>query len=151
MSGSRTARHALKRLLFWLVALPVALVAAAFAIANRGRVAVSLDPLPYAVDAPLYAVALAGFGAGLALGLAVTWPRLVRWRAAARGRARKIQALEDELARLNRERAERSQAGTAMVPAPGTTGGVTTTVAEIGGGPPGDVTAGGARNGGARP
>ena len=110
-------RRVLRRLLFWSIALPVAAVAALFAIGNRAPVPLGLDPLPYVVEAPIYALVLAGFAAGLALGLVATWPSLIRWRAAARGRARKVRELEGEVERLNRGRAERSQTGTAMVPA----------------------------------
>lgn len=113
------ARRTLVRILFWLALAPAAIIAGAFAIANRVAVEISLDPLPYAIALPLYAVAFLGLGVGLAVGLVATWPSLVRWRAAARGRARAIATLEGEVARLNRERTQRADPGKAIVPAPG--------------------------------
>jgi uncharacterized integral membrane protein len=107
------------RILFWLTAVPLALVAAAFAIANRATVAISLDPAPFILEAPLYAIALGGLALGLLLGLALTWPALARWRGVARARARSVATLEDEVARLNRERAAKSPPGTAVVTVPG--------------------------------
>lgn len=108
----------LGRFLFWLIAVPLALAAAAFAIANRATVEVSLDPAPYVLEAPLYAVALGGLVLGALAALAVTWPALVRWRSAARQRTRAIAVLEDEVARLNRERAAKQGPGTAVATVP---------------------------------
>ena len=110
----------LGRFVFWLTAVLLALAAAAFAIANRATVAVSLDPAPFVLEAPLYAVTLGALALGMAIGLIVTWPALARWRASARQRARSVALLEDELARFNRERAAQSVArSTAVATIPG--------------------------------
>ncbi len=107
-------RRVAVRIVFWLAALPLAIVAAAFAIANRAPVAISLDPAPFVLELPLYAVAFGGLVGGLLLGMVALWPGLIRWRAAARRRALDIAALRAELVRLNRERADRTGKGTAL-------------------------------------
>ena len=48
------------RPLFWVFALLVAALLALFAVSNRAGVALSLWPLPFLVDAPLYLIALGG-------------------------------------------------------------------------------------------
>jgi len=107
-------RRVAVRIVFWLAAVPLAIVAAAFAIANRAPVSISLDPAPFVLELPLYAVAFGGLVAGLLVGLVALWPGLIRWRAAARRRAADIAALRSELVRLNRERADRAGKGTAL-------------------------------------
>lgn len=105
------------RLLFWLVALPLAVIAAAFAVANRAPVAISLDPVPFVLELPLYAVAFGGLIAGLTIGLIALWPALVRWRSAARSRGEDIARLRTELVRLNQARAGAKT--TALMPSGG--------------------------------
>ncbi len=88
------------KLIFWIILLPIAIVLIAFAIANRGPVTVRFDPLPFAVDMPLYAVGLGGIFIGLVSGGIMTWLRGGRWRRAARERQRDKEQLERELAPL---------------------------------------------------
>lgn len=88
----------LLKLIFWLLLLPVAIVLIAFAIANRAPVAVRLDPLPFAIDMPLYAVGLTGIFIGLLAGGVMTWLRGHRWRKLARELQRDNEQLERELA-----------------------------------------------------
>ena len=45
------------KLVRWIVGVPVGVFFVGFAVANRGDVTVSFDPLPFAPDLPLYAVA----------------------------------------------------------------------------------------------
>ena len=65
------------KILRWTLFAVIAVAVLAFAIANRGPVTVSLDPLPWAVEAPLYLVVLGGLVAA-ALGGALTAARLRR-------------------------------------------------------------------------
>ncbi|MSP83779.1 MAG: LapA family protein [Alphaproteobacteria bacterium] len=85
------------RLAGWLAALLAILAMVVFAIANRGEVAVSLDPLPFAILLPLYAVVMGALFVGLLVGGLVTWPRVIRWRTLARRRKRDVAALELQL------------------------------------------------------
>lgn len=86
------------KLIFWLTLLPIAVVLIAFAIANRAPVSVRFDPLPFAIDLPLYAVALIGIFIGLVSGGIMTWLRGGRWRKLARERQHDKEQLERELA-----------------------------------------------------
>jgi len=70
---TRPGAGVLRRLIGWIVGLPLAVVVIAFAIANRGPVAVSLDPLPFVVEAPLFAVVFAGVVVGMAIGATLAW------------------------------------------------------------------------------
>jgi uncharacterized integral membrane protein len=93
----------LLRLVGWLAAIAVAVVIVVFAIANRAPVPVSLDPLPFAIEAPLYAAVLGAFVVGLVAGALGVWPRLLRGRAIARRGRRELEALERERVRREEE------------------------------------------------
>jgi uncharacterized integral membrane protein len=94
------------KLLGWVIAVPVGLIVIAFAVANREAVEVRFDPLPYAVEIPIYAVALGAIIFGFVVGAVIRWLFDHRWRRLARLRGRRIRALERESDRL-RERLER--------------------------------------------
>ena len=99
------------RLLTWILGLPVAVVAIAFAVANRGDVDLDLWPLPYTVHLSLYLAVLGALVAGLLLGLFLGWAGS-RNRSAAR--ARKARALDQELTELR----SRQQAAAKALPSP---------------------------------
>jgi len=103
------------RILTWIIGLPLAAVAVAFAVANRQTVELDLWPLPITVGLSVYLAVLGALAAGLVLGLLIG-RATAGSRAAARARAAeaKADAAEAECARL-RERAE-----TAALPSPGT-------------------------------
>jgi uncharacterized integral membrane protein len=94
----------ISRLMAWIILVPLTVVMIAFAIANRHDVAIRLDPVPIAIDMPLFAAIFLGIFLGLMTGGFAAWLRARKWRrAAARERRR-----ADELAR---ELAARDQAG----------------------------------------
>ena len=79
----------IKGLFNWLIGLPVAVAAIAFAVANRQWITVSFDPLnrvhPFAtVDMPLWALFFCGIFAGIFAGWLVSWITHGRYRKAAR-------------------------------------------------------------------
>ncbi|HZT50544.1 MAG TPA: lipopolysaccharide assembly protein LapA domain-containing protein [Stellaceae bacterium] len=86
------------RLIHWVVTLPVAVVAVLFAVSNRDGVSVTLWPFPVRLDAPLYLVVLLALLLGFLVGELVAWINAGRARRLARERARRIEALERELA-----------------------------------------------------
>ena len=92
------------RLLRWLLLPPAALVAVILAIANRRTVDFSLDPLPWIIPAPLYAVLFAGFLLCLAIGLIAAWWLGRRWRRLAQQKRQEAAELGRELARLKAQR-----------------------------------------------
>ena len=86
------------RLVHWVVTVPVAVVVVLFAVSNRDAVAVTLWPLPVRLEAPLYLVVLLALVVGFLVGEFIAWINAGRARRLARERARRIAALEHELA-----------------------------------------------------
>jgi putative membrane protein len=97
------------KFLFWIFYLPLVVIVAAFAIANRGNVSVSFDPLPYSVEAPLYTLVLSLVFAGTVLGAVAAWLGGHRWRSETRTLRRRNAQLAAEVADL-RDAADRTQA-----------------------------------------
>lgn len=90
-------RRPLAKLASWLLLAPLAILLIAFAVANRALVEIRLDPLPFAIEAPLYALAFLCIFIGLVCGGCAAWVAGRRWRNLARARGR-------ELARVAAER-----------------------------------------------
>lgn len=99
------------RILSWIVGIPVAAAIVAFAVANRGAVKLSLLPLPFEIELPLYLVALGALLAGLLAGGLIAWLSAGRLRRRARQSAREAEAASRE-ARALREKIERLEAET---------------------------------------
>jgi len=115
-----------RRLLFWLIGLPVAALAISFALSNRERVTFDLWPLPVAVEAPLFLAALGTLGIGLVLGTILGWLAMGPTRSALRHSQRHAQSLEralqkatGELARLKAAPPSATASVPSVVPAPG--------------------------------
>jgi hypothetical protein len=99
-----------------LVLVPVAVVAALLAVANRGPVTLSLDPFARAdptlkVTVPLFALVLGAVMVGVLLGGVGAWLAQGKHRRAARGQRREAERLRAETERLRQtlahQRAER--------------------------------------------
>ena len=88
------------RFIGWIIAAPVAFIVIAFAIANRTRVGVQFDPLPYELDIPLWAAVIGALAFGFILGALMRWLFDHRWRAEARQGRRHVRALEREISSL---------------------------------------------------
>lgn len=91
----------LKRIISWVVGLPLAVIGIGFAVANREWVTVSFDPInrvqPFAtIDMPLWAL----FFAGIFLGIFVGW--FVAWRGAGKHR-RNARDAKIELIRVQQQ------------------------------------------------
>lgn len=104
----------MRRLLFWIVIFPLAVVIVAFAVANRASVVVSLDPFSQqnaalAFSTPLFIVVFASLIVGVMLGGAVSLGYRYRmWRAMRRA--------EEEAARHKAEAEAERNAREAMQP-----------------------------------
>ncbi|WP_207482114.1 lipopolysaccharide assembly protein LapA domain-containing protein [Arenibaculum pallidiluteum] len=94
------------RILSWLVAIPVALVAISFALSNRDLVTLSLWPLPFTLDLPVYLVGLAGILVGFVAGGLVAWLGQHGSRSAARRERRRAERLAGELEAARKARAD---------------------------------------------
>ncbi len=86
------------RLIGWLLALPVALLSAVFAVANRHDLRLQLWPLPWSLDLPVYLAVLGPLVLGMLVGGAAVWLAGHRARAAARHHRRRAESLERQLA-----------------------------------------------------
>ena len=80
----------------WLILAPVAVIVAVFAVVNRQKVAISFEPLPGAIELPLFAVVFAGAALGFVLGAIGAW-----W--AGRGRRRRARADRRSLRDLTKQ------------------------------------------------
>lgn len=91
------------KLIYWFIAGPLIAVAVLFALSNRGFVALSIWPLPFSVDAPVYLVALGGLAVGFFAGGVVAWFGAGRTRTRARAAERALRGREVELEDLRRK------------------------------------------------
>ncbi len=110
------------RLASWVLAIAVAIGFAAFAVANREWVEVSLAPLPIAFGLPLFAIIIGGLFLGTIIGGAAVWLSGAKHRRLARRTRRRAGQLERELFRARAEMASASleshSASLKSVPAP---------------------------------
>jgi uncharacterized integral membrane protein len=97
----------LRKLVTALILVPLAVVLAAFAVANRQIVVISFDPFDqahpaYALPVPLFALVLALVIGGVIIGGAAAWLRQSKWRRSARLAQAQARELSVELERLKR-------------------------------------------------
>jgi uncharacterized integral membrane protein len=85
------------RFLFGFVMAPVTVAIVLFAVSNRAPLTLRLWPLPFAVDLPVYVLALGALLVGFLIGAFAAWAAASRWRRRAREQARRAAALEREL------------------------------------------------------
>ncbi|CAO3350817.1 LapA family protein [Azospirillum sp. A26] len=85
------------RHLSWIVTIPVALVAILFAISNRGIVTLSLWPLPFTLETPVYLATLIALVVGFVAGGFIVWNSQRRHRRRARREGNRVLYLEREL------------------------------------------------------
>lgn len=112
----------IRKLVAVLVLLPLGLLIVAFAVANRQRVPVSLDPFAsdapaLTVSLPLFLLILGTLIAGVIVGGGASWLRQARWRRRARrleAEARRLRAENDALKRELEAAASASAPGTAI-------------------------------------
>jgi uncharacterized integral membrane protein len=98
----------LRKLITALILVPLAILIAAFAVANRGSVVVSFDPFDaahpaFALPVPLFALLLVAVVVGVVIGGIAAWMRQSKWRRTARLAQGQARALHAELEQL-RER-----------------------------------------------
>ena len=106
-----------KRIVNWIVGLPVAVVAIAFAVANRQWITVSFDPLhrdqPFAsIAMPLWVLFFCGIFFGIFAGWIAAWLAQGKWRKAAKEARIELLRAQNEHERLKREQASRAVVAT---------------------------------------
>lgn len=95
-----------RKIVFWLLLIPLAIVLVMFAVANREMVTVSLDPLNPAQPAwslrmPLFILVLGTLTLGVMVGGFAAWLRQGRYRRSARGLRSEMAGLRHEVETLN--------------------------------------------------
>jgi len=111
----------LRRIILFVVALPVALLLIALALANRHSVRLALDPFRpadpvIALVLPFYAYLIGALLIGVVVGGLATWLTQARWRRAARRRDAEARRWQAEADRLGRERDKQLDASRQLVP-----------------------------------
>jgi uncharacterized integral membrane protein len=114
----------IRKIVAILILVPLALLIALFAVANRAPVLVSLDPFDgkppmFSVTSPLFLVLLVVLIVGVIVGGAASWARQAKWRRRARRLAAELQASRGETETLRRQleagAAEQAQASVASI------------------------------------
>jgi uncharacterized integral membrane protein len=104
------------KIVFWIVALPVVAIAMAFAVSNHEPAAISLWPLVYRLEAPLYIVVTGALFLGFIIGLLYGWIGSLRARRRARSETKQVAKLQAENEELQRKLALAESAAHALPP-----------------------------------
>ncbi len=99
------------KFIYWLLALPLTLVAVSFAISNTTPVEFGLWPLPATLTAPIYLAIFAIFLAGCLTGAILSWLGRNRARRQARETRRRLTKQEREILELKAQLARATPAG----------------------------------------
>jgi putative membrane protein len=91
------------RVLFWVIALPIIAIAMAFAVANHDSVTISLWPLAYRIEIPLYIAVTGALFLGFLVGIIYGWLGSLRVRHRARNEAKRAEKLSTENADLRQK------------------------------------------------
>jgi uncharacterized integral membrane protein len=92
----------MRRVLFIVILLPLAVVMIVLSVANRGTVLFSLDPFggdALSIAAPLFVLLFAALLLGIAIGGVAAWLRQGRWRQVARRERAEAARLRGEIER----------------------------------------------------
>jgi hypothetical protein len=95
----------MRRFLFFVILLPLGLIAVALSVANRETVTLSLDPMGllgrgWAVSLPMFVLLFGTLAVGVIIGGVAAWLGQSKWRYAARLERANIARLRHEVERL---------------------------------------------------
>lgn len=95
----------LNRLVVVLILAPLAIILIAFAVANRGPVAITFDPFnpgnhALTIEWPLFVALFVALALGLVIGGVATWIRQGRYRKLAKQRSIEAEALKQSQSRM---------------------------------------------------
>jgi len=110
------------KVLFWIVGVPLLLLAGLFAINNRELVTVSLWPLADPIEVRLFVAIVAPLYAGVLIGAAAAWWSGRHARSRAREQSRRAASLERDNAALKARLAALEAPSAAARPIAGPTG-----------------------------
>ena len=113
----------LRKIVTWIVIVPVAAVIVAFAVANRQTVTISFDPFAaaspaYAATLPLFAVIFVVLILGVLIGGIAAWIRQSKWRRSARKLDSDVRTLQQEIDAIRRRFGAVEQPAAPPEPAP---------------------------------
>jgi uncharacterized integral membrane protein len=113
----------MRKLVSYLILVPLGLVIVALAVANREVITVSFDPFSaaapaFTLRAPLFVLVFVLVIAGVIIGGIASWLKQGKWRRAARHTEAELRAARDEIDRLRREIAIREAAARERAPLP---------------------------------
>jgi uncharacterized integral membrane protein len=91
------------KVLFWIIALPIVAIAMAFAVANHDSVTISLWPLAYRIEIPLYIAVTGALFFGFLVGITYGWIGSLRARHRARAEAKRADKLNAENTELRQK------------------------------------------------
>jgi uncharacterized integral membrane protein len=96
-----------RKIVTWIVIIPLAAIFVTFAVANRQAVTVSFDPFAsappaYAATLPLFAILFAVLILGVLIGGIAAWLRQAKWRRAARKLDGEVRALHQDMDAVRR-------------------------------------------------
>ena len=111
----------IRKIVSFLILLPLALVLVALSIANKQPVTVSFDPFSagapaFSLKAPLYVIAFVLLIAGVIVGGIAAWIVQAKWRRAARHAQAELRDARNEIDILRRDLAAREPASPARLP-----------------------------------
>jgi len=112
-----------RRIVTWIIIIPVAAVMVAFAVANRQTVTVSFDPLSaiapaYAATLPLFILLFAALILGVMVGGFAAWLGQGKWRRRARRLDAELRAIHQEMDIVNARQTYRGQRPAPAEPSP---------------------------------
>ena len=112
-----------RKIVTWIIVIPLAAVIIAFAVANRQTVTVSFDPFSsvspaYAATLPLFVVIFAVLILGVLVGGIAAWIRQSKWRRMARKLDADVRKLHDELETIRRRFGTTEPAPAELAPLP---------------------------------
>jgi uncharacterized integral membrane protein len=100
----------MRRIIFFLFTLPLAIILIALSVANRSAVVATLDPFnpgnpALSASVPLFVLVLGALLLGALIGAFLTWLSQGRHRAKARSETGRAEAIRKEAEALKKERA----------------------------------------------
>jgi uncharacterized integral membrane protein len=112
----------LRRVLRWIIGIPILIIVMGFAVANRQWTQLSLDPFnqtspSVAITMPLWIMAFIGIFIGMLIGWFFCWRAQGKWRRLARERAKEIARLQSDIT-MARQGPEKMEAQL-LAPLPG--------------------------------
>ena len=100
------------RILAWIIGLPLAVVVAVFAVANRQEIRFDLWPLPFGLEVAAYLAVLVPLAVGLLSGALLVWLSTAPGRLRGRRDRRRAESLERQLAAASASPAQANSTST---------------------------------------